>query len=216
MLQILMFILLGLLVFPEQLTDIFWQGIALSLLLMFIARPIGVFLSIPRMGFNFREKVFISWSGLKGAVPIVLATYPMIEGIENSQLLFNIVFFVVFASTLIQGSTITPLANWLGLATGEKMTSPYSLELVAMGKTNAEIIEIVLEEGSPAANLLIRELKLPQDVLITAIVRNNKVVTPKGSTQLFAGDILYILIEKPQRDRVKSIFLQNKLASLEA
>ena len=111
MMQILMFILLGLLVFPNQLLDIIWQGILLSLLLMFVARPLGVFLSMMFAKYSSKEKLFISWAGLKGAVPIVLATYPMMAGLENSTLIFNVVFFVVLTSALLQGATIAPLAH---------------------------------------------------------------------------------------------------------
>jgi potassium/hydrogen antiporter len=207
MMQILMFILLGLLVFPHQLLDIFWEGIVLSILLMFLARPVGVFLSTIRMDFTLKEKIFISWSGLKGAVPIVLATYPMIAGLENSQLLFNVVFFVVLTSALIQGATISPLAKKFGLSEGEKITAPHSLELVSMGKTNTEIIEIHVEEGSYALNKPIYQLNLPEDTLISAIIRGDKVITPKGNTRLQQGDIIYVLVTKPKRELVKQIFL---------
>ncbi|MEW9674031.1 potassium/proton antiporter [Ammoniphilus sp. 3BR4] len=215
MMQILMFILLGLLVFPHQLFEIVWQGIALSLLLMFIARPLGVFLSTIKFGFTFKDKVFISWSGLKGAVPIVLATYPMIAGLENSQLLFNVVFFVVFTSALVQGATISPLAKKLGLSEGEKITSPHSLELVSVGKTNSEIIEVRIKEGTEALNKEVYQLNLPQDSLITAVVRDDKVITPRGTTKLAEGDILYILTPKPQRENVKRIFLTKSEAKVE-
>jgi potassium/hydrogen antiporter len=211
MMQILMFILLGLLVFPHQLLDITWEGIVLSILLMFLARPVGVFLSTIRMGFSLKEKIFISWSGLKGAVPIVLATYPMIAGLENSQLIFNVVFFVVLTSALIQGATISSLANKLGLAEGERIIAPHSLELVSMGKTNTEIIEIHIEEGSKVVDKPIYELKLPEDTLITAIIRGDKVITPRGNTQLNQGDIIYVLVTKNKREQVKQIFLNKPL-----
>jgi cell volume regulation protein A len=210
MMQILMFILLGLLVFPGQLLHIIWQGLALSILLMFIARPLGVFLSTIRMNFSIREKVFISWSGLKGAVPIVLATYPMIAGLENSQILFNVVFFVVLTSALIQGATISPLAKKFGFSEGEKITSPHSLELVSMGKTNTEIIEITIEKNSDAINKEIWELNLSDDTLITAVIRKNQVITPKGVTKLLQGDILYLLISKSKRDAAKKVFITTK------
>ncbi|WP_044894976.1 potassium/proton antiporter [Bacillus alveayuensis] len=211
MMQILMFILLGLLVFPHQLLDITWEGIVLSILLMFLARPVGVFLSTIRMGFSLKEKIFISWSGLKGAVPIVLATYPMIAGLENSQMIFNVVFFVVLTSALIQGATISSLANKLGLSEGERIITPHSLELVSMGKTNTEIIEIHIEEGSGVVDKPIYELKLPEDTLITAIIRGDKVITPKGNTQLNQGDVIYVLVTKNKREQVKQIFLNKPL-----
>lgn len=215
MMQILMFILLGLLVFPAELIHVTWQGLALSLLLMFVARPIGVFISTSYMKFSIKEKVFISWAGLRGAVPIVLATYPLIAGLENGQLFFNVVFFVVLTSALVQGATISPLANKLGLSGGDKVSVPHSLELVSMGKTNNEIIEIHIKEGSYAENNELRQLVLPPETLITAVIRGDKLITPRGSTKLLAGDILYVLISKEHREQVKAVFMKNKEAEEE-
>ncbi|WP_414694761.1 potassium/proton antiporter [Paenibacillus sp.] len=206
MMQISMFILLGLLVFPDQLVHVVWQGLALSALLMFVARPIGVFLSIAFMKYNVKEMTFISWAGLRGAVPIVLATYPMMAGLENSQLLFNVVFFVVLTSALIQGSTISPLANKLGLSGGKKATLPHSLELVSIGKTNKEMIEIEVESRSAISGSEIRDVQLPEDTLVSAIIRDGKIVTPKGNTRIQEGDILYILVDKAVREDVKRLF----------
>jgi cell volume regulation protein A len=209
MMQILMFILLGLLVFPNQLLDIIWQGILLSLLLMFVARPLGVFLSMMFAKYSSKEKLFISWAGLKGAVPIVLATYPMMAGLENSTLIFNVVFFVVLTSALLQGATIAPLAKFLNLSQGEKETVPHSLELVSMGKTKNEMIELKLVEHADISGKSLEELHLPEDILVTAVIREDKLLTPRGNTQIFAGDTLYILISKKKRDKVKAFFQRN-------
>lgn len=206
MMQILMFILLGLLVFPNQLLSVIWQGLGLSVLLMFVARPIGVFVSMIFMKFNMKEITFISWAGLRGAVPIVLATYPMIAGLENSQLIFNVVFFVVLTSALIQGSTISLLAEKLGLLGGKKATAPHTLELVSIGKTNSEIIEIDVEEHSSVEGKEIRNADLPEEALVTAIVRDEKIITPKGQTLIKSGDILYVLLPKAMRKQVKEMF----------
>ncbi|NGZ77212.1 potassium/proton antiporter [Saccharibacillus alkalitolerans] len=206
MMQILMFILLGLLVFPHQLPSVTWQGLGLSILLMFVARPLGVFVSMIFMKFDLKEITFISWAGLRGAVPIVLATYPMIAGIEHSQLIFNVVFFVVLTSALIQGSTISFLADKLGLLGGKKATAPHSLELVSIGKTNSEIIEIDVEENSVVEGKQIQHAKLPVEALVTAIVRDEKIITPKGATRIKAGDILYVLLPKSMRKQVQAMF----------
>lgn len=207
MMQILMFILLGLLVFPQQLYSVVWQGLALSVLLMFIARPIAVYLCTPFMNFSFKEKLFLSWAGLKGAVPIILATFPLIANLEIGQLFFNVVFFVVFTSTLIQGWTISPLASVLGFAEPKRQTAPHSLELVSIGKTNSEMIEIDIEESSRVTGKRLHELDLPNNTLVTAVIRGEKLITPHGNTKLLAGDILYVLVSKAQRENVKKIFL---------
>ncbi|WP_281884585.1 potassium/proton antiporter [Paenibacillus sp. YYML68] len=206
MMQILMFILLGLLVFPNQLLSVIWQGLGLSILLMFVARPIGVFASMIFTKFSLKEITFISWAGLRGAVPIVLATYPMIAGIDNSQLIFNVVFFVVLTSALVQGSTVSLLADKLGLLGGKKATVPHTLELVSIGRTNAEIIEIDVEENSPVEGKQIRHAELPEEALVTAIVRDEKIITPKGMTFIQTGDILYVLVPKHLREQVKAQF----------
>ncbi|TYR80855.1 potassium/proton antiporter [Priestia megaterium] len=206
MMQILMFILLGLLVFPKELIDITWQGILLSFLLMLVARPLGVFISMIFTKYSIKEKLFISWAGLKGAVPIVLATYPMMAELENSSLIFNVVFFVVLTSALLQGATISPLANLLKLSEGEKEVVPHSLELVSIGKTNNEMIELKLVKDAAISGKSLEEIPLPEDILITAVIREDKLLTPRGTTQIFSGDTLYVLVSKKKRDKVKAFF----------
>ncbi|WP_245680494.1 potassium/proton antiporter [Bacillus marinisedimentorum] len=206
MMQILMFILLGLLVFPNQLIHIAWQGILLSLVLMMVARPLGVFVSMALANYTLNEKLFISWAGLRGAVPIVLATYPMLAGLENSQMIFNVVFFVVLLSALLQGTTINPLAERLGLAGAEKPQPAHSLELVSIGKTNNEIIEIHIGDQSVVAGKELKECTLPAESLITAVIRNDHLITPRGDTELKSGDILYVLVSKDKREYIKLLF----------
>ncbi len=206
MMQILMFILLGLLVFPHELVGIAWQGIALSIILMLVARPVAVYVSTAFMGFSHKEKLLLSWAGLRGAVPIVLATYPLIAGLPIGHLFFNVVFFVVFLSALIQGATISPLAARLGLADGKKPITPHSLELISLGKTNTELVEIQVEPGSIADNKAVQNLRLPEDCLITAVIRNEQMITPKGYTVLLADDTLYVMTAKSQTQHLKTLF----------
>ncbi|MCR8644319.1 potassium/proton antiporter [Paenibacillus sp. N1-5-1-14] len=210
MMQILMFILLGLLAFPHQLFSVMWQGLGLSVLLMFVARPIGVFISMMFSKFTKKEVTFIAWAGLRGAVPIVLATYPLLAGLENSQLIFNVVFFVVLTSALVQGSTISLLAEKLGLSGDKKTTVPHTLELVSIGKTNSEILEIDIEPNSMVDGKEVMSINLPEEALITAIVRDEKIITPKGQTVMESGDIVYILIPKCMREQIKQLFITNE------
>lgn len=212
MAQILMFTILGLLVFPHQLLtlNVIVKGLLLSIILIVIARPIAVFLSTIRMGYNVKEKVFLSWAGLKGAVPIVLATFPMVAGLENSQLIFNIVFFVVLTSALIQGSSISYIADKLGLTGPKKRESMHSLELVSIGKANAEIIEFEVDEETSITNNTLAEIKFPDDVLVNAIIRNNHLITPYGKTRIEAGDILYILVSRDKINELKDLLNEKK------
>ncbi|WP_110943556.1 potassium/proton antiporter [Virgibacillus senegalensis] len=210
MMQIIMFILLGLLVFPEQLLNIFWQGLLLSVILMFIARPVGVFLSMLFMKYTGKEKFFISWAGLKGAVPVILATYPTLAGVENSQLIFNVVFFVVLTSALIQGGTLSWLGSKLHL-TENMQASPFpTMELITLGRSGAEIMEATISEDTPATGVTLQDLTLPEETLITAIIREGKVITPTGSSILETGDTLYVLTHKKQREQVRAMLFGNK------
>ncbi len=205
MMQIAMFILLGLLVFPSQLSGISWQGLLLSLFLIFVARPIGVFLSLLFTKFAFREKILIAWAGLRGAVPIVLATYPLIAGIEGGQMYFNVVFFVVFTSAIIQGTTISPLAVKLKLCEKDQAEGPSLQELIALGKTNSEINHVRVLPNMPVIGQEIQNLNLPDDILFTAIIRGDKIITPKGNTVIEQGDTLYVMSPKTKRSQMKSI-----------
>ena len=205
MMQIVMFVLLGLLVFPSELPGIVGEGLLLSLILMLIARPVGVFLSTLGMKYSFREKLLISWAGLRGAVPIVLATYPMLAEMEHGRLFFNVVFFVVLTSAIIQGATISPFAGKLGLAGEIKPSNPSLLELTALGKAKSEINHVDVNETMAIAGKEISELDLPEDILFTAIIRHEQIIAPRGNTRIESGDTVYVLSPKAKRKQVKAI-----------
>lgn len=211
MMQIFLFILLGWLAFPEKLMAVAWQGLALSALLILVARPLGVWLSTPGREWQRNERMFIAWAGLRGAVPIVLAIYPLMAHIEKSQLIFNAVFFVVVTSALIQGSTISYLGEKLGAMAAGRKKMPHMLELVSLGKTEAEILEIEIEKGTAPDGRCIAALGLPPQVLIAAIVREQTVVTPKGGTVLQSGDIIYTLVPKKQKDYVHRLLTSSEV-----
>ncbi|HSJ39202.1 MAG TPA: potassium/proton antiporter [Planococcus sp. (in: firmicutes)] len=207
LMQIVMFVMLGLLVFPSQLADweIIWRGLVLSLVLLLVARPIAVFVSTIFFDYSFKEKLFMSWAGLRGAVPIVLATFPMLAGVENSFLFFNIVFFIVLTSALVQGSTIAFMAKALSLNGRPSPKRIHSLELVSMDRANAEMLEVELTEKSPFAGQLVQTIGLPNQTLISAIIRSGRLVMPTGTTKLKVGDVLYVLTEKKQVPKVKMV-----------
>ncbi|MFZ3589340.1 potassium/proton antiporter [Bacillus sp. DJP31] len=213
MMQILMFVILGLLVFPSELFtwEIFIKGILISLILMLIARPIAVFLSTIKMDYTTKEKFFLSWAGLKGAVPIVLATFPMLANIQDSQQVFNVVFFVVLTSCLIQGATIAPLAKKFGL-TGPKKTIPmHSIELVSLGKVNTEMIEYEMESDAAILGKNLLEIPFPKGSLVNAIIRNEQLITPTGNTILKEGDFLYILVSRKRKSELKQLLQEKKI-----
>ncbi|WP_261133782.1 potassium/proton antiporter [Bacillus sp. Marseille-Q3570] len=212
MMQIVMFVILGLLVFPTQLFtfDVVVKGLLLSAILIVIARPIAVFLSTIKMGFEYKEKIFLSWAGLRGAVPIVLATFPLISGLENSQVFFNIVFFVVLTSALIQGSTISRFAEKLDLTGPKKVEPQHSLELVSIGKANAEIMEFQVNEETTITGKKLADIDFPKDVLISAIIREDELIAPSGETEIKVGDILNILVSRKSKRELNRLLLERE------
>jgi potassium/hydrogen antiporter len=209
MMQIVMFTILGLLVFPEDLLSVAWKGILVAIVLMFIARPIAVFISMLGMRFSVKRKIFISWAGLKGAVPIVLSTYPLAAGVENGELIFNTVFFIVLISALIQGSTLTWLAEKLRL-TGDDDQEYASIELINLGSADPEIMKITMPRSSPVIGMNLNDIELPEDTLIIGITRGKSLITPTGSTVIEKKDTLYVLCEKDKRKEVKLTLLDDE------
>ena len=204
------FLMLGLLVSPKQLQEVWKEGILVAVLLMFIARPVAVFLcTLPFKKIQFREKVLLSWGGIKGAVPIVLSTYPMIHGIDESGKVFNIVFFAVVLSCVLQGTTITKVASWLKLLVPPTPRSPYSLELLTTSQIDVDMFEQSIEEKAKCCGKKIMDLHLPEGVLITSIVRDDKLISPQGNTEIQPNDILFILAPV-ERIKVVSHLLTGK------
>jgi len=206
LMQIVMFIVLGLLVFPSQLLAVSGLGLLISLFLIFIARPLSVFAALSLSPLSNKEKLLTSWVGLRGAVPIVLATIPLLAGVPNSQMIFNVVFFIVMTSVLIQGTTVAVVTNWLGLIQKipAKARSPFTFEGGKMAKNDLRELDIDL--GSPAIGKSIVELGLPKDALIVLIVRQKEYLIPSGGTVIEAGDAVFALCNKATLSRVEEIF----------
>lgn len=193
LMQIVMFLTLGLLVFPKQMLPYVGIGIIISLFLMFIARPLAVFICLAFFKMNNRERALISWVGLRGAVPIVFATYPMLQGVEKSNGIFNIVFFIVITSVMLQGTTIPLVARWLYLFKPVKFKTRYPLELELSDNFKNELFELEVKEDSSVVGRQIYQLKLPRTSLIVLINRNDKYITPGGATTIEKGDKLLIM-----------------------
>ncbi|OGX79401.1 K+/H+ antiporter [Exiguobacterium sp. SH31] len=215
--QIIMFVILGLLVYPKQLFDpeLIWKGLLISFFLMFVARPIAVYLSTIAMPFTHKEKLFISWAGLKGAVPIVLATFPLIAGIDNSQLIFNAVFFVVVTSALIQGTTLTPLAARLNLLGPDKIRSPYTIALVSSKQSQHQLVPYVATETSSMIGRTLADITLPPNTVVNAIVRKDYLIPPTGQTKIEPGDLLYVLASTYRHDQLDRKFGEDGLERVE-
>ncbi len=195
LMQIVMFVALGILLVPSQIGPIVWLGVLVAAILIFIARPAGVFLSLIPFRMTFKDRLFISWVGLRGAVPIVFASYPIILGVEKSEIIFNIVFFVVAASVLLQGTTFAVIAKWLNLLRPTKTKTRYPLELETRNDFHNQLYEVEVSQGCLADGKTIVELNIPTNVLIVLINRNNKFITPNGSTEVKGGDKLLVMTD---------------------
>ena len=203
--QVGLFIVLGLFVFPRQLGPVILPGLAVVAVLLFIARPVAVWVSTAFQGFAPRERALLGWAGLRGAVPIVLATYPRAEGLRQSSTIFNAVFFVVLGSALIQGPTLEPLARVLRL-TGRRGSYEPPLEVAAVDSLGSGLLEFGVAEDSTVAGRHVRELGLPRDALVAVIVRDGEAVPPRGSTLIESGDRLYVLSRKESRRHIERLF----------
>ncbi|HWO49880.1 MAG TPA: potassium/proton antiporter, partial [Solirubrobacterales bacterium] len=200
--QISLFFLLGLLVFPSQLADVALQGTALALALIFVARPIATLVATLVERYRFRERVMLSWAGLRGAVPIWLATLPVIAGVEGSGLLFNDIFFVVVISTLLQGFTFEPLAQRLGLTTGEAALPEPVVETGMIQELGGDVLAIRIAPGDAADGRMVKELGLPRQALVSVIVRDGQAVLPRGSTVVAGGDELHVLVRRERHGEI--------------
>ncbi len=194
--QVVMFLVLGLLVFPSQLGDVVLEGSVLALIVVLVARPIGVFASTLGMGFGFAERVVLGWAGLRGAVPVVLATFPLTAEIPGSLVFFNIVFFAVLVSTVVQGSTFEPLAHRLKVTTNESAIPETLLDVGAVRRLGAEVVEFPVEKGHAIAGHRVRETGLPRDALLNVIIRGDQAILPRGSTLIEPGDRLHLLVRQ--------------------
>jgi cell volume regulation protein A len=208
--QITMFLTLGLLVFPSHLLPVLGSGLLISAFLMFIARPFSVFLSLLFSRLRWSEKVFISWVGLRGAVPIILATFPLLAGLPNSELIFNVVFFIVITSALIQGWSIPPIARLLRVDAPYKKKHRYPIEFEAMEGIDTELIDLIVPYQSAVAGKPIVQLGMPKDSLIVLISRNDHFVVPSGGTVLQEADTVLVLVNKDNLAAVRTIFSQQK------
>ena len=198
LMQIVLFLTLGLLVFPSQIVPIAGIGLIIALFLIFIARPVGVFLSLIFFKMKMRRRFYISWVGLRGAVPIVFATYPLLAGIEKANMIFNIVFFISVTSVLTQGTTLTLVAKWLHVALPEKAKKLTATDLLMTENPKALMKEIMVTENCYAVDKEIVQLGFPKNAIIAMIIRDNSYITPNGTTKILADDTLVVLADKAE------------------
>ena len=204
--QIVMFVVLGLLSFPSRLVDVAWHGLAIGAVLMLVARPLAVMPFLFPFGYNWRESIFVSWVGLKGAVPITLATFPLMFGTPHATLMFDVVFFVVVLSALVQGSSLTYAARRLGLEVPVEMTPPVTLEISSLRHVEGDIVDYTVGNDSRAAGRQVKDLALPDGVVIALIARHDQTIPPQGKTRIEAGDHVIVVLRPATRQLVDQAF----------
>ena len=197
LMQGIMFITLGLLVFPKQLIPFIGLGLLISVILIGIARPVSVYLCLILFRVSNRKKMFISWVGLRGAVPIVLATYPLTSGIEKSNIIFNLVFFISITSILLQGTTLSVIARWLNLTLPVHVRKTTSADKEYSVKGKPIMIQTTIESACPSIGKSIVDLPFSSNVIISSIERNGRYFHPDGMTKIQAGDRLSVLVDNP-------------------
>lgn len=201
--QIGMFLVLGLLVFPSRLLDVAPQAVAIALGLVVFARPVAVYLTLLFSRFDLRERTMVAWVGLRGAVPIILATFPLVAGVDGADGIFDVVFFAVILSVLLQGTTIPLAARLLKVETPAPAERPYPLEAVSSGHGGAELHELVVADGALVDGCSLLEIDLPEGSLVVLISRDGDFVVPQGATRLVAGDKVLVLVEPEDLDRIR-------------
>ncbi len=197
--QITMFVTLGLLVYPSHLLPLIGSGLLLTLLLMVVARPASILLCTLPFSLTLRKKTMLAWVGLRGSVPIILATFPFTAGLPQADIYFNIVFFVVIASVFIQGTSIPFVSKLLRLEVPLPAKRNYPIEFEKTEGIDADLSDIIVPYNAEAVGKMIRELHVPEKCLIMLISRNDKFIIPAGSTVLQGGDVLLVLANESDR-----------------
>jgi cell volume regulation protein A len=203
--QIVMFVTLGLQVYPSRLVEVVPEGVAVALFLLLVARPIAVFTVLAFTRFTTREKLYISWVGLRGAAPIVLAVFPLLAQINRADGIFHLVFFIVLTSVLLQGTLTVPMARWLQVYdTAPQPRSPMAF-VMDDGNISSDLLEITVPTHAEAVGRSIIDLHLPKEALIVLIGRADELVVPRGDTVFEAGDRVLLLTSADLRPAIRDL-----------
>lgn len=205
LMQISMFLVLGLLVYPSKLAGVAGTGILAAAFLMLAARPAAVFLTLIGSGMSHRERLMVAWVGLRGAVPIILATFPLLAGVTQAERMFDIVFFVVLASALLQGTSIPQVARWLGVDAPMARVPVYPIECEPGGRVPCDLVDVEIRPDSAVAGKQLVELGLPEGALVVLINRGEEFIIPTGGTILNPGDRLLFLAAAAQLNQAREI-----------
>ncbi|MFP3914498.1 MAG: potassium/proton antiporter [Actinomycetota bacterium] len=197
--DIALFLMLGLLVLPSELPTVMIPGLALTAILILVARPVAVLVTVSPFGLSWRERTLLSWAGLRGAVPIVLATIPATAGVPGGETIFNLVFFVVVVSTLLQGTTVVALAQKLGL-TVDRPAWQSIAEAVPLEGVDVDLVEIHVTPDLPLVGRELRQIPPLPSMLVTAVVRGGRALLPRADTVFQAGDLVMMAVDRSRTE----------------
>ena len=204
--QIGMFLILGLLVFPSKLPEVASLGLGVALLLAILIRPAAVAICLAPFRYPTRERLFIGWVGLRGAVPIVLATYPVLVGAPGADRIFHLVFFIVVVNAIVPGTTVAWVTRRLGLQAAEPPPAQAVLAIESRLPLRGELMSFYIDEALVVAGLELEELDFPEGASVALIVRGDRLVPPKGSTRLLTGDHVYVIAQQEDRPLIQLMF----------
>jgi cell volume regulation protein A len=204
--QIAMFVMLGLLSTPSELLAVAPKALEVAAVLIYVARPLSVVPLLAPFGFSVREHVLISWVGLKGAVPVILATFPLLFDVPQGMLIFNVVFFVVLISAVVQGWSLPLLASRLRLQEHAHPEPPVTLEITALGDVGADIVDYTVGKASSAVGRRLSEIALPDGAVVAMIARGRTLIPARGPTEVKAGDHVFVILRAECRTAVDEVF----------
>lgn len=204
--QVAMFLMLGLLAFPSRLAAVAWEGLALGLFLALVARPLVATLCLLPFRFPWRETAFIGWVGLRGAVPIILATFPVLERVPGAERLFDVVLFVVVASALVPGGTVSWLSRRLRLTSDAPPPPKAVLEINSTQLLDGEVLSFFIDEALPVSATTLADIPFPAGAAAMLVVRGGELVAPKGDTALLPGDHVYLFCRREDRPFLELLF----------
>lgn len=204
--QVAMFLVLGLLVYPSQLVEAAWVGTIVGLAVTLVVRPVVVALCLVPLRFPRNDVLYIGWVGLRGAVPIILATYPVLAGAPGGARLFNIVFFIVVLNAVLPGTTVPWMTRRLALESQEPPPSDAVLTVESFDRLDGELLSYYVDEALPVAGMTLQELPFPEGAAVTMIVRGRTLIAPKGDTRLEVGDHAYVLTKPDGVGMVQLLF----------
>jgi len=191
--QVAMFLMLGLMVYPSQQLETVRIGVIVGLALAFIARPVVVALCLLPLRFPWNDILYVGWVGLRGAVPIILAMFPILAGAPGAQRIFNIVFFIVVMNAILPGTTVPAVTRWLKLESAEPPPPNAVLSVESFDELDGQLLSYYIDEALPVAGMTLEELPFPDGAAVTMIVRGQQLIAPNGATRLEVGDHAYVL-----------------------